>query len=40
MKELMIETIRRCWFFEPGSLESMGLDEVREIYEALIDWLS
>lgn len=39
MKKYMIETIRNHWFYEAGSLEAMSEDEVREIYERLIDWL-
>ena len=38
MKEYMIEVIRRYWFFEDGTLEGLPAEEVREIYERLIDW--
>lgn len=37
--EYMIGFIRRYWFYEDGNLENMTEDEVREIYERLIDWI-
>ena len=39
MKEMMINLIRQHWYYEAGTLESMTEEEVREIYESLIDWI-
>ena len=33
MKQIMIDLIRKHWYFEVGALESMSENEVREIYE-------
>jgi len=40
MKQYMIGKIRDYWFYEQGALESMSDEEVKEIYERLIDWLN
>lgn len=37
-KELMIAFIRSIQYYESGVLEAMTEAEVKEIYEALIDW--
>ena len=39
MKEYMIRIIRQYWYYEDGKLEAMTEEEVREIYENLIDWI-
>ena len=36
----MIQLIKQHWYYEDGVLESMSEDEIRDIYERLIDWLS
>lgn len=38
-KGFMIAIIRRHWYYEKGSLESMGEPEVREVFERLLDWI-
>lgn len=40
MKEYMVGIIRQHQYYPEGSLEAMSEDEVREIYEMVIDWLS
>lgn len=37
--EYMIKIIRQHWFFEEGCLEKMNEDEVRSIFERLLDWI-
>lgn len=39
MKEYMIGFIRSYWHYKDGELESMTEEEVKEIYDRLIDWL-
>ena len=39
MKQLMIDVIRSHQYYEAGLLESLTEDEVRNIYESLIDWI-
>ena len=38
-KQIMIDVIRSHQYYEEGSLERLTEEEVREIYENLIDWL-
>ena len=39
-KDMMIETIRNNQYYEAGVLENMSEEEVTEIYNVLVDWLS
>lgn len=39
MKEYMIGVIKQHWFYDEGHLESLTEEDVREIYEYLIDWI-
>lgn len=39
MKQLMIDVIRAHQYYEAGLLEGLSEDEVRNIYESLIDWI-
>ena len=39
MKEYMIGIIRNHWWYEDGKLESMNINEVRDIFERLLDWI-
>lgn len=39
MMEYMIGIIKQHWFYEDGELESMPESEIRDIYEALLDWI-
>lgn len=39
MKQYMIDKIRSYWFYAENVLEEMTEEEVKEIYERLIDWL-
>lgn len=39
MKEYMIDTIYRYLYYEDGTLENMTEEEVRQVYENLIDWI-
>lgn len=39
MKEYMIDTIYRYLYYEDGILENMTEEEVRQVYENLIDWI-
>lgn len=39
-KDLLIEVIRKHQYYEAGSLESMSFQEVRKIYESLMDWIA
>ena len=38
--DYMINIIREHQHYEDGVLEAMSEDEVREIFEALLDWLA
>lgn len=38
-KGFMICIIRRHWHYEDGVLEKMSDEEVREIFERLLDWI-
>ena len=39
-KQIMINTIRACQYYEPGELEKMTASEVQIIYDELLDrWL-
>lgn len=38
-KELMINTIRAHQYYEEGVLEAKSEAEVKDIYEALLDWM-
>ena len=38
--DYMISIIREHQHYEDGVLEEMREDEVREIFEALLDWLA
>lgn len=40
IKQYMISIIRAHQYYAEGVLESMSEEQVREIYENLIDWLS
>lgn len=37
--KIMIRLIRAYWWYEEGHLEAMTEDEVRDIYNRLIDWI-
>lgn len=37
--KFMIHLIRAYWWYEDGRLEAMSEDEVRVIYNGLIDWI-
>lgn len=39
MKEYMIEIIRSNWYYKEGSLESKTEEEIKEIFESLLDWI-
>lgn len=39
MKEYMVSVIRRYWYYDEGSLEAMSDEDVKEIFDYLIDWL-
>ena len=39
MKEYMISIIRAHQYYEAGTLEAMNEENVREIYESIIDWI-
>lgn len=39
MKEYMIGIVRQYQHYEAGTLEAMSEEEVREIYDMVIDWL-
>lgn len=39
MKEYMIGTIKEYQYYKDGELESMSEQEIREIYEAVLDWM-
>lgn len=39
MKEYMIGIIRQHQFYKEGVLEAMSEEEVRDIYESLLDWI-
>lgn len=39
MKEYMISIIRQHQYFEAGALEQLTEMQIRELYEALIDWI-
>ena len=39
MKEYMIGIIRQHQFYNEGVLEAMSEEEVRDIYESLLDWI-
>lgn len=39
IKQYMIDIIRMHLYYEEGKLESMTEEEVREIYNDVIDWL-
>lgn len=38
-KEMAIEAIRRHWYYEPGELEAMPEEKIREIWNSLCEWL-
>ena len=38
-KESMITIIRQHQYYEDGSLEGMTEEEVRDIFETLLDWI-
>lgn len=40
MKEYMIEVIRQHQYYTDGILEAMTEEQVREIFEALLDWMA
>ena len=37
--EYMIKIIKEHWYYEEEALENMTEDEVRDIFEALLDWI-
>ena len=39
MREYMIGIIKQHWYYREGELEAMTEQQVREIYERLIDWI-
>lgn len=39
MKEYMIGIIRQHQWYEAGTLEQMAEEEVRDIYEMVVDWI-
>ena len=39
MKQIMIEVIRQHQYYKAGALEAMSEDEIRDIYEGLLDWI-
>lgn len=39
MKQYMVNVIRAHQYYEDGALEAMSTEQVREIYETIIDWL-
>ena len=39
LKQIMIDLIRKHLYYADGSLESMTEEQVREIYERVVDWL-
>ena len=38
-RDYMIQTIRSHQYYEDGKLESMSDEELRDIYECLINWI-
>lgn len=38
-REIMIATIRHFQYYEAGVLESKSDEQLREIYERVIDWV-
>lgn len=38
-KDMMIQVIREHQYYKAGELEQMDEAEVKEIYEALLDWI-
>ena len=40
MKQYMIELIRKYQYFEEGALEALDDKELKELYEAVVDWLN
>ena len=40
MKEYMIGIIRAHQYYDEGVLEAKSEEEIREIYEIIIDWLA
>lgn len=39
MKQHMISVIRAHQYYKEGTLEAMSTEQVREIYETIIDWV-
>lgn len=37
--KFMVHLIRAYWWYEAGKLEAMTEDEVRDIYNRLLDWI-
>lgn len=39
MKKIMINLIRQYQYYEAGALENMTEEQVKEIYDIIIEWL-